>query len=321
MQLILKKILLLLKMDTVPSPVIEYEIKELDIDGVNKVRMFVSNNINWFCALDIANCLGIRSGSSSITRYLDDVSKINIIIDSKELMFITENKARIVIEKSRSKNSGPMKHLLYKFIIGESVPKIKPPSKKPKIPKETPTSPPPKKKKKVRFQDDSPDIKVAVPLIKQQQPPPLILPPSNLYIPDSIANNPELVKYTIDKQVEMKKIEMDTELLKSQSKINAQLHRDIITNKLRFMDHAEFFIKQSMFDRSAPETIAFVNAHAKASLNFLQENFNTNVSYPPAQLLPPPQVPNDIKMLSDGVKEQYLKTKNTDMIKQHLSLI
>lgn len=117
------------------------DIKVLDIDKDHTVRMYEEDGINWFCAADICKCLGIKTGANNITKKIEEQYKKLVNTDGKDLVFITEEKARLAIEASRARHSKEMKDLLFRFIASSKVPKVKKPKKKVDVSEETDDEP------------------------------------------------------------------------------------------------------------------------------------------------------------------------------------
>lgn len=299
----------------------------LDCEGEHSFRMFEDEDgKKWFCIADIYECLGVVNRFRHILKNINDNEKrletIETQTGDKSTYFVSEQVACELIDKSRTKFKD-VKALLLDYVDKDGNKR-----KKKKILKKN------KEDKEDTKSDEDVDLNQPLPsprttipsskinLPKQQKSDkPKTHENSPFFIPEAVAGNPELVKYIIDKQIdkeiEIKKMELEAEKLKVQTHIQAQAHRDAVANKLRYMEHAEFLIKNAMFNKAAPETIAFVNAHAQASMKMLQDNFDTEFKM---NRLPGPEHSEDLKYLSAAGRERYLKEKNDEMMKHYLGV-
>lgn len=271
------------------------EIKTLEIDDKHTVRMFVDNGENWFCVADLCECLGTKSKPARILEKVDDENKRTETMDNREFLFVLEDSASDIIKNSRGKNSKEMKALLSKFVKGK---------KKVKLLKKKET-----KEDEVEIDNTSIDEaftpilapRIKIPESKKEQSIIVQNTPSqstiNPMVLSAFKNNPELAKYIIDKEyekekerlayekelekhkaeLELKKAELDARTKELQ--IQAQAKRDSVNNKLEFIKHCEFFVKEGLrnaYPTTRPEDRIFVAEHAKACLKILQDNYETD---------------------------------------------
>jgi prophage antirepressor-like protein len=263
------------------------QITNLKIGEEHTVRMFENDNDKWFCVVDICNCLGTTTKPANVAKKIDDENKTIQALEmpngsSINCIFIDETSAYNLIYSSRAKNAKAMKALLFQFIKGQAVKKVK-------------------KIKTLETKEDDIDVdnsditeafsRTQVPKIKVPESNNAIEPvqphfqPGKIYISESVAKNPELIIESRNKEIELEKHKMvlDAENQKFKlelenktklAQIEAQAKRDSINNKLEFIKHCEFFVKEGL--RSYPvsaENKLFLDAHARACLTILQENY------------------------------------------------